>query len=55
VSYTHTCDAKGQTVTCHVEVKLDKLVIAPEQYAAYHDALAKLKAYERRVILLVKA
>jgi len=55
VSYTHECDAKGQTVTCHVEVKLDKLVVAPEQYAAYHDALAKLKAYERRVILLVKA
>ena len=44
----------GQTVTCHHEIKLDKLVVDNAQYGAFHDALAKLQAYERRVVLLTK-
>jgi hypothetical protein len=54
VAFTSACEAKGATVTCHDEIKVDKLVIAPAKYPAYHDALAKLQAYERRVVLLVK-
>jgi hypothetical protein len=55
VSFTATCDAAAQTVTCHDEVKLDKLVVAPEQYPAFRAAMAKLEAYERRIVLLTKA
>ncbi len=55
VHYTSECEAKGQTVSCHDEIKLDKLVLDTAQYAPYHDALAKLQAYERRVVLLEKA
>ena len=54
VHYTSECEAKGQTVSCHDEIKLDKLVLDTAQYAPYHDALAKLQAYERRVVLLEK-
>jgi len=54
VHYTSECEAKGQTVSCHDEIKLDKLVLDTKQYAPYHDALAKLQAYERRVVLLEK-
>jgi transglutaminase-like putative cysteine protease len=54
VHFTSACEANGQTVSCHDEIKLDKLVIDTAQYAPYHDALAKLQAYERRVVLLEK-
>lgn len=55
VSYSSACEANGQTVSCHDEIKLDKLVLENAQYGAFHDALAKLQAYERRVVLLTKA
>jgi transglutaminase-like putative cysteine protease len=55
VHYTSACEAKGQTVSCHDEIKLDKLELGTAQYAPYHDALAKLQAYERRVVLLEKS
>ncbi|MEO6777116.1 MAG: DUF3857 domain-containing protein [Kofleriaceae bacterium] len=55
VTYSSACEASGQTVTCHDEIKLDKLVLESAQYPAFHDALAKLQAYERRVVLLTKA
>jgi transglutaminase-like putative cysteine protease len=55
VSFTSACEAAGQTVTCHHEVKLDKLVVAPEQYPAFRAAITKLEAYERRIVLLTKA
>ena len=55
VSYSSACEATGQTVSCHDEIKLDKLVLGNDQYGAFHDALAKLQAYERRVVLLTKA
>lgn len=55
VSYSSACAANGQTVSCHDEIKLDKLVLGNDQYGAFHDALAKLQAYERRVVLLTKA
>ncbi|MFT3697670.1 MAG: DUF3857 and transglutaminase domain-containing protein [Kofleriaceae bacterium] len=54
VSYLSTCQAQGQTVSCHDEIKLDKLALDASQYAAFHDALTKLHAYERRVVLLTK-
>jgi len=41
-------------VTCHDEVVLDTLVVENASYGAFHDALAKLGAYERRVVLLTK-
>lgn len=55
VSFSSACEAAGQTVTCHDEIKLDKLVLGTAQYAAFHDAISKLQAYERRVVLLTKA
>ena len=55
VHFTSACEAKGQTVSCHDEIKLDKLVLDTAQYPPYHDALAKLQAYERRVVLLEKS
>jgi len=54
LAFSSTCAAAGQTVTCHNEVTLDKLVLGTAQYAAFHDAIAKLQAYERRVVLLTK-
>ena len=54
VHYTSACEATGQTVSCHDEIKLDQLVLDTTQYAPYHDAMAKLQAYERRVVLLTK-
>ncbi len=54
VSFSSVCAANGQTVTCHDELKLDKMVLGTEQYAAFHDAITKLQAYERRVVLLTK-
>jgi hypothetical protein len=54
VHYTSACEAKGQTVSCHDEIKLDKLELDTAHYAPYHEALAKLQAYERRVVLLQK-
>ena len=55
VSFSSACSAAGQTVTCHDELKLDKLVVSPEKYPAFHDAITKLQAYERRIVLLTKA
>lgn len=55
VAFSSSCAANGQTVTCHDEIKLDKLVVENAQYGAFHEALAKLHAYERRVVLLTKA
>ena len=54
VKYASACEAAGQTVTCHDELVLDKIVLGTAQYAAFHDALAKLQAYERRVVLLTR-
>ena len=54
VSFTSACEANGQKVTCHDEIKLDKIVLGTEQYTAFHDAITKLQAYERRVVLLTK-
>ena len=47
--------AAGQSITCHSEVTLDKLELAPEQYAGLRDALSKLRGYERRIVLLTRA
>jgi hypothetical protein len=55
VRYTSECVAAAQSVTCRSQIKLDKPIISPAQYAVYHDAVLKLQAYERRVVLLVKA
>jgi hypothetical protein len=55
VSYSSECTAAGQTVTCHDEIKLDQLSLPVAKYGAFREALAKLRAYERRVVLLVKA
>ena len=55
VSYSSECTSAGQTVTCHDEVKLDQMVLPAGKYASFRAALAKLQAYERRVVLLVKA
>jgi hypothetical protein len=53
--YTSECTAAGQTVTCKGEITMDKIVVGTDKYAPLHDAMAKLQAYERRIVLLVKA
>jgi len=54
VTYSSGCETSGQTVTCKGEVKMDKLVVPTEKYAAFRDALSKLQAYERRIVVLTK-
>jgi hypothetical protein len=54
VSYSSGCETNGQTVTCKGEIKLDKLVVPVEQYGAFREALTKLQAYERRIVLLTR-
>jgi hypothetical protein len=55
IGYRSECAASGQVVTCHDEIKLDAVVLPAAKYGAFRDALARLRAYERRVVLLVKA
>jgi hypothetical protein len=55
VAFTSECSAKGQTVACHDEIKLDKLVVPTDKYTAFRSVMTKLDAYERRIVLLVKA
>ncbi len=55
LSYTSECTTAGQNVTCHDEIKLDQMVLPAEKYGAFHDAVTKLQAYERRIVLLTKA
>jgi hypothetical protein len=54
LSYSSGCEANGQTVTCKGEIKLDKLVVPTEKYGAFREALTKLQAYERRIVLLTR-
>lgn len=54
VSYSSGCETSGQLVTCKGEITLDKLVVPVEQYGAFREALAKLQAYERRIVLLTR-
>jgi hypothetical protein len=55
VTYSSACEASGQTVTCHDEIKLDKIVMPAAKYTAFREAITKLQAYERRIVLLTKA
>ena len=55
LSFSSGCEANGQTVTCKGEIKLDKLVVPTDKYGNFREALTKLQAYERRIVLLTKA
>lgn len=54
LTYSEGCEASGQTITCKGEIKLDKLVVPAEKYGAFREALTKLQAYERRIVLLTR-
>ena len=54
VSFTSACTTAGQNVTCHDEIKLDKLLLSPDKYPAFREAITKLQAYERRIVLLTR-
>jgi transglutaminase-like putative cysteine protease len=54
LTYSSGCEANGQTITCKSEIKLDKLVVPTEKYGAFREALTKLQAYERRIVLLTR-
>ncbi|HTL34035.1 MAG TPA: DUF3857 and transglutaminase domain-containing protein [Kofleriaceae bacterium] len=54
VKFSSECSASGQTVTCKDEIVLDKMVVPADKYGAFREALTKLQAYERRVVLLQK-
>jgi transglutaminase-like putative cysteine protease len=55
LKYDGTCEASGQTIKCHNEIVLDRVDLPVDKYAGYHEAMAKLNAYERRIVLLTKA
>jgi hypothetical protein len=55
VRYVDKCEATDKTVTCHAEITLDALEVPVAQYAGFHDAFARLRAYERRIVVLAKA
>ena len=55
LAYDEGCETKGRTITCHAKLVLDKIDVPVDQYAGYHDAMTKLHAYERRIVLLTKA
>jgi hypothetical protein len=54
VKYNSECNAAGQTVTCTAQMVLDKMVVPTDKYGGFREALTKLQAYERRVVLLQK-
>jgi len=55
LSFSSSCFFEKQTVTCKSEIKLDKLTVPPEKYPAFREAMTKLQAYERRVVLLTRS
>jgi transglutaminase-like putative cysteine protease len=55
VTFSSSCEANGQLVTCRGEIKLDRLVVPAAKYGAFREALTKLQAYERRIVLLTRA
>jgi hypothetical protein len=54
LTFSSSCAAEKQTVTCKSEIKLDQLTVPPETYPAFREAMTKLQAYERRVVLLTR-
>jgi hypothetical protein len=54
ITYKSACTVAGSQ-TCHTEVALDKIELAADKYPAFRDAITKLRAYERRIVLLTKA
>jgi len=54
LSYSDGCEASGQTITCKAEIKVDKLVVPTDKYSAFREAITKLQAYERRIVLLTR-
>lgn len=54
LSYKEECSTSGQKVTCHAELAVGKVSLPADKYGAFHDAMAKRNAYERRVVLLTK-
>ncbi len=54
IRYKASCETKAQVVTCHSEVVLDRLELAVDKYPAFREAIGKLRAYERRIVLLTK-
>jgi hypothetical protein len=54
IKYNGTCSTKGNLVKCHDEVTVEEFIVPSESYAGYRDAMAKLHAYERRVVILTK-
>jgi transglutaminase-like putative cysteine protease len=55
IRYADKCEATGQMVSCKTELVLDKLVLPATSYQPFFEAMAKLQAYERRVVLLTKS
>jgi hypothetical protein len=54
LKYEEKCEANGQTIKCQAKLVLDRLDLPVDKYPGYHDAMAKLTAYERRVVLLTR-
>ncbi|HEV7556789.1 MAG TPA: DUF3857 and transglutaminase domain-containing protein [Kofleriaceae bacterium] len=54
IKYAGGCTASGAVINCHNEVIVDQIALPADRYAGYRDAMAKVSAYERRVVILTK-
>jgi len=54
IRYAGGCTASGAVINCHREVTVDQIALPADRYAGYRDAMAKVSAYERRVVILTK-
>jgi len=54
IKYAGGCTASGAVINCHNEVTVDQIALPADRYAGYRDAMAKVRAYERRVVILTK-
>jgi hypothetical protein len=55
IGFSSECHTSAQTVTCHDQIELDRVIIPAADYAHFRAALTQLYAYERRIILLTRS
>ena len=54
IKYAGGCTASGAVINCHNEITVDQIALPADRYAGYREAMVKVRAYERRVVILTK-
>ncbi|HEU0031733.1 MAG TPA: DUF3857 and transglutaminase domain-containing protein [Kofleriaceae bacterium] len=54
IKYSSKCQTQAQTVSCHTEVVIDRVELPVDKYAGFREAITKLRAYERGIVLLTR-